>query len=196
MSQTVYFAVKKENVNKELSKHLLGEDLVIDSTGINYNLYSIDIEATLNLENDDVSIDDMEKAEARKLTYARQEMAKYDAKELTYEEVSQLAKRQKELKEQQITANLTEDEIFVRNKTVAFKNDFGFTPSQFGFLTRLRKTIIKDEFIDMQTLFDLSKDRLYEIFDGAEVELVLDFAQKTQKELMDKKVAKKPGIKV
>ena len=196
MSQTVYFAVKKENVNKDLNKHLLKEDIVIDNTGINYNLYGIDIEASLNLESDDVSVDDVEKEESRKVEYTRKEMTKYDAKELNYEEVAELAKKQKELREQQITANLTEDEIFVRTKTQEFKADFGFSATQFGFLTRLRKTIVQEDFIDIQTLVDLSKDKLYDIFDSGEVELVLDFAQKTQKELTEKRVAKKPGMKV
>lgn len=200
MSQTVYFAVKKENATqqniKDLNKHLLKEDVVIDNTGVNYNLYGIDIETSLDLESDDVSIDDVEKEEAKKIAYTRSEMTKYDAKELSYDEVAEIARKQKELREQQVNANLTEEEIFVKGKTQQFKNDFGFSAQQFGFLTRLRKTIVQDDFIDMETLISLSKDKLYDIFDGSEVELVLDFAQKTQKEVMEKKVAKKPAMKV
>jgi hypothetical protein len=200
MSQTVYFAVKKENLNqgaaKDLHKHLLKEEVIIDNTGVNYNLYGIDIETTLDLESDEVSVEDVEKEEAKKAAYTRSEMTKYEAKELSYDEVAEIARKQKELREQQVNANLTEDEIFVKNKTQQFKNDFGFRPNQFGFLTTLRKVILKEDFIDIQTLVDLSKDKLYDTFDGSEIELLLDFAQKTQQQIIDKKVAKKPGMKV
>lgn len=188
MKNIIYFATNQSiDIFDKKETKLLFQNINYQNTITNIYATKIIEKDLIEFENEfDNNHIESNKGQEVRIEYVRTLINKVSGKELQFEEIDNMMEKFK-LKDDSSSNNnstLSIQEEFVKSKTDAFIEEFGIdNGGKKHFLVGLRKHIIALENIDYSYLDELCQKKsksLDEIFDGAEIEMIIDMAQKIQ----------------